>query len=117
MLVAGTRRRNQPPPPTVVFEALTQPHRDPTRPWLKLQKHEVEPRIIETVEHSLVVWSSIWTKRPDALIRFELEGAGSTDLRWTLFVDEPMPDDVLVGHFRKRLNVLINANLRFTFGQ
>jgi hypothetical protein len=40
-----------------------------------------------------------------------------TDLRWTLNVEEPAPADALVGHLRKRLNQLINANLRFTFGQ
>jgi hypothetical protein len=34
-----------------------------------------------------------------------------------LHVEEPVPAEVLVGHMRKRLNQLINANLRFTFGQ
>jgi hypothetical protein len=34
VIVIGDRRRNQPPPPHVVFEALTQPHRDLRRPWL-----------------------------------------------------------------------------------
>ena len=46
------------------------------------------------------------------------EGPGDgTDLRWTLLVEEPRPNDSLVGHMRKRLNQLINANLRYTFGQ
>ena len=58
--------------------------------------------------------------RPDAIVRFDLppdsNGYG-TDLRWTLLVDEPTPDASLVGHMRKRINQLINANLRFTFGQ
>jgi hypothetical protein len=27
------------------------------------------------------------------------------------------PDDALIGHLRKRVNQLIDANLRFTFGQ
>jgi hypothetical protein len=27
------------------------------------------------------------------------------------------PGDALTGHLRKRLNQLINANLRYTFGQ
>lgn len=43
------------------------------------------------------------------------EGSG-TDLRWTLLVDEPVPDEALAAHMRKRLNQLINANLRYTFG-
>jgi hypothetical protein len=120
MLEAGSRKRNQPAPPRVLFEALTQPDRDPARPWLVLLDDEQRPRLVETDEPSLVVWSSLWIKRPDAVVRFDLpldfSGYG-TDLRWTLLVDEPMPDPALVGHLRKRLNQLINANLRFTFGQ
>ena len=67
-----------------------------------------------------VLWSSLWKKRPDAVIRFDLaldNGGYGTDLRWRLEVDEPVPDDALVGHMRKRLNELINANLRYSFGQ
>jgi hypothetical protein len=118
MLEVGSRKRSQPAPPHVVFEALTRPDRDPTRPWLKLLDDEQRPRLIEADKPGLVVWSSLWTKRPDAIVRFDLEGAGyETDLRWTLLVDEPMPEAPLAGHMRKRLNQLINANLRFTFGQ
>jgi hypothetical protein len=120
MLEVGSRKRNQPAPPHVLFEALTQPDRDPARSWLKLLDDEQPPRLLETSQPDLVVWSSLWTKRPDAIVRFDLpvdrSGYG-TDLRWTLLVDEPGPDDSLLGHMRKRLNQLINANLRFTFGQ
>ena len=35
----------------------------------------------------------------------------------TVLVNEPAPDDALVGHIRKRMNKLINANLRYTYGQ
>ncbi|MDZ5446611.1 hypothetical protein U2F26_28460 [Micromonospora sp. 4G57] len=65
------------------------------------------------------MWSSLWHKRPDALVRLDLpsDGSAGTDLRWTLFVAEPMPEPPLLGHLRKRLNQLINANLRHTFGQ
>jgi hypothetical protein len=62
----------------------------------------------------------LWTKRPDAIVRFDLPADSSgygTDPRWTLLVDEAMPDAALVGHMRKRLNQLVNANLRYTFGQ
>ncbi|WP_407662147.1 hypothetical protein [Mycolicibacterium brisbanense] len=65
------------------------------------------------------MWSSLWP-RPDARITFELppDGAGGgTDLRWTLTVDEPVPDEGLTGHLRERINTLINANLRYTYGQ
>jgi hypothetical protein len=52
-------------------------------------------------------------------IHFDLADSpdGGTDLRWTLHHDEPVPDASAVGHLRKRLNELINANLRYTFGQ
>jgi hypothetical protein len=67
----------------------------------------------------LVVWSSIWSKRPDALVRFDLraDGTAGTDLQWTLLLAEPLPEPSSPGNMRKRLNQLINANLRYTFGQ
>ena len=42
---------------------------------------------------------------------------GGTDLRWTLLVDEPLPDAGLTRHMCRRIGELINANLRFTYGQ
>jgi hypothetical protein len=120
MLEAGSRKRNQPAPPHIMFEALTQFDRDPARPWLELPDDEQRPALVKADKPGLVVWSSLWTRRPDAIVRFDLPadyGGYGTDLRWTLLVDEPMPDAALVGHMRKRLNQLINANLRFTFGQ
>ena len=115
----GSRVRAQPPPPHVVFEALTLIDRDPSRPWLHLLDDEMRPQVCESVPSSLVVWSSLWTKRPDAVVRFDLapHGGSGCALRWTLLVDEPVPDDALVGHLRKRMNRLINADLRYTFGQ
>jgi hypothetical protein len=102
----------------VVFEALSQPDRDPAQPWLVLLSDEQRPALVEAEEPSLVVWSSLWRSRPDALIRFDIVPAnfGETALTWTLLVDEPLPDPAFLGHLRKRLNVLINANLRYTFG-
>ena len=32
-------------------------------------------------------------------------------------LDDPMPDAALLGHLRTRVNQLINANLRYAFGQ
>jgi hypothetical protein len=113
----GSRKRNQPAARQVVFEKLTNPDLDPQRPWLSLLDNETRPRVLEAQEPDPVVWSSLFVKRPDALVRFDLPPGGEgTDLRWTLSVAEPLPDDALVGHVRKRLNQLINANLRFTFG-
>ncbi|MEV4654594.1 hypothetical protein [Micromonospora sp. NPDC049301] len=119
MLEAGSRKRNQPAPPHAVFEALTDPDRDPTRPWLLLLDDEQRPRTLEARRPDLVVWSSVWPKRPDAVVRFDLpfDGTYGTDLRWTLLLAEPLPDPSLLGHLRKRLNLLINGNLRDTFGQ
>lgn len=116
----GGRKRNQPAPPHIVFEALTQPDRDSQRPWLMLLDDEVAPKVLKTTYPDTVVWSSLWKERPDAVIRFDLpqdKSGQGTDLRWTLEVEEPLPDDGLVGHMRKRLDELINANLRYSFGQ
>ena len=120
MIEVGTRRRNQPAPPWAVFEALTEPDRDPARPWLTLLDDEQPPRILEVRGPGLVVWSSLWRKRPDARVRFDLEpdaGHQGTALRWTLLVEPPEPEPALLGHLRKRLNQLVNADLRFSFGQ
>lgn len=118
MRKVASRRRSQPPPARFLFEALIDPHREPVRHWLDLRDNEIEPRIIETVEPELVVWSSIWPDRPDAIIRFDIEAVGnSTTLCWTLFVEDPVPTESEVVRWRKRINTLINANLRFTFGQ
>jgi hypothetical protein len=115
---AGSRARTQPPPPHVVFEALISPNRDPQRQWLLLLGDEQPPRVLRTVPPRLVVWSSLWPSRPDAEVHFDLEPAGAeTRLRWTLLVNEPLPDDSKLGHLRKRLNELINGGLRGSFGQ
>jgi hypothetical protein len=117
---AGSRTRHQAPPPHILFEALTEPDRDPARPWLRLLDDEIPPRILWAAAPGLVIWSSLWTKRPDAVVRFDLPASVNrlgTDLRWTLLVDDPLPDPPLLGHLRKRLNRLINEDLRMTFGQ
>ncbi|WFE31404.1 hypothetical protein [Micromonospora sp. WMMD975] len=115
----GSRARTQPPPPAIVFDALTDPDRDPARPWLVLLDDEQRPRVLEAAYPELVVWSSLWPRRPDARVRFELasDGRAGSLVRWRLLVAEPLPDGSLLGHLRKRLNRLINAELRYTFGQ
>lgn len=37
--------RIRPAPPSAVFEALTQPDRDPTRSWLRLLGDEIVPDV------------------------------------------------------------------------
>ncbi len=119
MIEVGTRRRAQPAPPRVVAESLQEPERDPARPWLRLLDDEQRPWVVEARPPELVVWSSLWPSRPDALVRFDLapDGRGGTDLRWTLLVAEPEPDASKLGHLRRRLNQLVNADLRYSYGQ
>lgn len=120
VIEVGQRRRNQPAPPPAVHDALVKPDRDSARQWLKLAADEQPPHIVEAARPELVVWSSLWPQRPDALIRFDLPADASgqgTDLTWTLLVEEPEPHPSLLGHLRKRINELINAELRYSFGQ
>lgn len=120
MIEIGARKRNLPAPPRVVFGDLVSPRSSGVRSWLDLLDDEVAPEVLESREPDYVVWSSLWPRRSDARITFELPLAGAgggTDLRWTLTVDEPVPDDSLTGHMRKRINSFIHANLRYTYGQ
>ena len=120
MIEVGKRKRNQPAPPRIVYEALVTPNRDPARQWLKLAVDEQPPGILDSIVPELVVWSSLWPSRPDAVLRFELPvdaGGQGTDLTWTLLVDQPEPAPPVLGHLRERINVLINAELRYSFGQ
>ena len=98
---------------------LADPDRDSSRPWLLLLDDEQPPELIDAEKPTFLVWSSLWEKRSDAQVRFDLsaDGGGGTWLRWTLLVTQPLPDPSLLGHLRKRLNELINANMRYTFGQ
>jgi hypothetical protein len=113
----GSRQRSQPAPPWAIFDDLCDPNRQPNRPWLLLLDDEIAPGVLESDRPGHLVWSSPWLKRPDARLHFDLvPGDGGTDLRWTLYVDEPVPDAVLTGHMRKRIGELINANLRYTYG-
>jgi hypothetical protein len=101
----------------VVFEALSHPDLDPTRPWLHLLDDELPPRILESVDPRPVTWSSSWRKLSGARIRYDLSACGQeTDLRWTLLALERVSDQGLLGHLRKRMNQLINADLRSRSG-
>jgi hypothetical protein len=57
-------------------------------------------------------------KFPDPPLAPSPDATGQgTDLCWTLLVDDPEPDGRTIGHMRKRVDELINANLRYSFGQ
>ncbi|MGW5571504.1 hypothetical protein ACWEVD_09915 [Nocardia thailandica] len=113
----GSRRRGLPAPPHAVFDALVRPDRDPARPWLDLLPDERMPRILEAGAVDFVVWSSLWPARPDAVVRFDIDpgAGGGTFLRWTVLVDDPVPDDATLDHWRLRIAVLVDANLRAAF--
>ncbi|MGV9772444.1 hypothetical protein [Streptosporangium sp. NPDC003464] len=99
-------------------ESLANPRRSGGRQWLDLRPDEVEPRILRVVEPELVVWSSLWPERPDDEIRFDIRPAeNGCSLRWTLLTPEAVPEQAMVDELRHRLNFLINAQLRFSFGQ
>jgi hypothetical protein len=117
MKEVASRQRNQPAPPWVVFDDLCDPYRQPVRPWLHLHGDEVAPSVVDSDRPHFVVWSTLFAERPDAFVRFELTAAnGGTDLRWTLYVDDPLPHNNVVAHMRQRIGELINANLRYTYG-
>ncbi|WP_327048766.1 hypothetical protein OG320_13290 [Microbispora sp. NBC_01189] len=118
MIELGSRERRQPPAAHVVWESLTEPRRPGGRPWLDLRPDEVEPRVLRAVRPELVVWSSLWPERPGDEIRFDIRPAeNGCSLRWTLSTPGEFPEPAVVGRLRHRLNVLINARLRFSYGQ
>lgn len=118
MLELGSRTRTQPPPASIVWRSLTRPRDPAARQWLDLLDDEVDPRILESVEPTLVVWSSLWPDRPDESIRFDILPAHQgCQLRWTLLTAGSRPTESKVGHMRFRLNVLINDRLRRSYGQ
>ncbi|GLX01369.1 hypothetical protein [Microtetraspora sp. NBRC 16547] len=118
MIELGSRERKQPPPPHIVWESLADPRRPGGRQWLDLHPDEVDPRILQAVKPELVVWSSLWPERPDDEIRFDIRPAeNGCALRWTLLTPGEVPEQAVIGHLRYRLNFLINAQLRFSYGQ
>ena len=83
-----------------------------------LLSDEVEPSVLAAESPRLVVWSSLWPSRPNDQVRLELEGiGGETSLRFTLLTPDKPPDESKTGHLRKRLNYLLFADLRFSYGQ
>jgi hypothetical protein len=74
--------------------------------------------IVEAESPTLVVWSSLWPSRPNDQVHFQLTAvAGETLLRFTLLTPAELPDQSKTGHLRRRLNQLLFADLRFSYGQ
>ena len=102
----------------MVWRSLAEPHQPGARPWLRLLADEVEPRVLAAEPPQLVVWSSLWPRRADDVLTFDLRPAGEgTALRWTLTSSAEPPDDGLVGHLRYRVNHLLWGCLRLSYGQ
>ncbi|MFE9786525.1 hypothetical protein ACFYO7_14205 [Nocardia salmonicida] len=80
---------------------------------------EQHPKVLESTFPDLVIWTTLWPEHPTARLHFNLppDSHGGTHLRWTLNVARPDLDISTVGHLRHRINTLINANLRHSFGQ
>jgi hypothetical protein len=118
MIELGSRSKTQPPPPGVVWDTLVDPYRPASRQWLALAEGEVQPTVIESHRPSLVVWSSLWPERPLDQIRFDIsgDGEGGSLLRWVLETNDDPPGDAMLGRMRYRINFLINAEMRYSFG-
>lgn len=114
----GKRTRRLPAPLQVVWEDLVNPAMTGSRVWLDLLDDEVPPRVVDSEAPNRVVWSSIWPSRPGDRVVLELTEAGSdTALTFTLLADGDPPDESKTGHIRRRINHLLFADLRFSYGQ
>ncbi|MEP9364963.1 hypothetical protein ABLE68_18515 [Nocardioides sp. CN2-186] len=118
MIEYGRRAQKLPAPPRVVWESLAEPRRLGARPWLSLVRDEVDPTVLEAAPPERIVWSSLWPDRPDDRIVFTLTPVGmETSLEFALLTPEEAPDQSTTGYLRKRMNFLLFADLRFSYGQ
>jgi hypothetical protein len=114
----GSRARTLPAPPVIVWASLTSPHQAGARPWLNLLDDEVEPTVLRSEKPNEVVWSSLWPSRPNDEVHLTLTAVGSeTLLRFTVLTPDDAPDASKTGHLRRRMNQLLFADLRYSYGQ
>ncbi|MBK8445568.1 MAG: hypothetical protein IPL41_02295 [Micropruina sp.] len=118
MIEIASRAQKLPAPPAVVWGSLVNPERAASRPWLNLAPDEVAPRVLYPDEPHQVVWSSLWPARPNDEVHFDLAPVGvETSLRFSLLTPDELPDQSTTGHLRYRLNHLLFADLRYSYGQ
>ncbi|MFT4083964.1 MAG: hypothetical protein QM638_15410 [Nocardioides sp.] len=119
MIEYGARTRPMPAPADIVFDDLASPRATGTRAWLLLLDDERPPTVIESDRPRHLVWSSLWTKRPEDRVVLDLTtgSRGDSRLGFTLLAAGDPPDEALTGHIRKRINQLLFAGLRSTYGQ
>ena len=109
------RTRRLPAPPHVVFDDLAAPARTGPRVWLDLGA-STWPRVLESERPHRLVWSSLWSDRPEDRVELELAEHGSeTALTYTLWAAGEVPADA--EDRRRRVSVLLWADLRETYGQ
>lgn len=113
----GRRLHRLPPPPRVLWEDLASPRRAGSRVWLHLEDGEQWPETLESVENERVVWSSLWSGRPDDRIELQVsrDGTDGSALEFVWLAAQPLP-----GHaspYRYRLNQLFAEHLRTSYGQ
>ena len=115
----GSRAQRLPAPPHVVWESLVHPYADGARPWLELLPDEVAPVVVEAARPELVVWSSLWPRRPDDLVRLELAELPTREtwLHFTLLTPHALPGEGEIGYIRYRVNWLLFGDLRLSYGQ
>ena len=112
------RARRLPAPQTVVWDSLIMPAAPTVRPWRNLLEDEVEPKVLFAKKPVDIIWSSLWRSRPNDTVHLTLSAVGSeTLLRFTLLTPDELPDSSKTGHLRRRLNYLLFADLRFSYGQ
>ncbi len=118
MIEIGSRAKLLPAPPAVVWRSLVRPDEPGTRPWLRLDDTEVAPRVLAADEPARVVWSSLWPARPDDEIHLDVTASGAeTLLSFTLLTPGELPGADETDHLRRRVSVLLFADLRYSYGQ
>lgn len=118
MEILGDRSQPLPAPPHVVFYSLAEPERPSARPWLNLVADETAPTVLMAEAPHHVQWSSLWLSRPNDVVDLTITPKdGGSILRFILSTPDEVPDASKLGHLRKRLNRLLFADLRCSFGQ
>lgn len=117
MTTYGERTKRLPAPPHVVWADLVERRTTGTRAWLGLDADQVAPLVLDSVEPTLVVWSSLWPDRPGDRVRLELTAHGlETSLRFLLVADDDGPDEARTARIRHQVNRLLWADLRESYG-
>ena len=85
---------------------------------MHLLPDEAEPQVLEADKPIRVVWTSLWPSRPNDRVLLELTLVeGETALKFTLLTPDDTPDESKLGHLRHRINQLLLADLRYSYGQ